>query len=106
MDENETRLPVIQDDPDGQPAPSCSPTVYVSNEEMALLGAMRRLRERSKELKREMRDADRERRSLLEAEIDELRASWKALSARREAAFVRKMIMLGHLPPEADPEEQ
>jgi hypothetical protein len=31
-----------------------------------------------------------------------MRAQWKVLSDQRERAFIRKMVMLGHLPPEAD----
>ena len=34
-----------------------------------------------------------------ESEIEEMRAVWKDLAAQREKAFIRKMIMLGHLPP-------
>lgn len=81
-------------------APSCSPKTYVSNEEVALLNAMRELREQSKELKEKMRDAEPERRSHLESRLGDLRAEWEGLAARREKAFTRKMIMLGHLPPD------
>jgi hypothetical protein len=97
----ERHLPVVQTNLD-EGEPSCSPKIYVSNEEAALLAEMRSLREQSTELKKEMRDAEPERRSRLDAETDELRAKWKDLAAQREKAFVRKMIMLGHLPPEAD----
>ena len=103
MDKDELWLPVIQDEKDGD-VPSCSPTIYVSNEEAALLAGMRELRERSIELKRQLKNADPEQRLLLETEIGSLRAQWKDLAAQREKAFIRKMIMLGHLPPEADPD--
>jgi len=92
-------LPVIQSEPDEE-APSCSPTIYVSNEEVWLLTEMRKLRERSLELKQQIRTAEGQDRSRLESEIGELRAKWKDLAAQRERAFVRKMIMLGHLPPD------
>ena len=92
-------LPVVQSDLD-ESEPSCSPKIYVSNEEVALLEEMRRLREQSVEFKKAMRDADPEQRSHLESEIDEMRKKWKGLSAQREKAFIRKMIMLGHLPPD------
>jgi hypothetical protein len=94
-------LPVIQPALD-EDAPSCSPKIYVSNEEAALLAEMRHLRERSLKLKKDLRGANPHQRSHLESEIDEMRAKWKALSARRERAFIRKMVMLGHLPPEAE----
>ena len=90
---------MIQSDLD-EDAPSCSPKIYVSNEEAALLTEMRRLREQSSELKQEIRDANPQQRAHLESQIDEMRAKWKTLSAQREKAFVRKMIMLGHLPPD------
>jgi hypothetical protein len=94
-------LPVVQTNLD-EGEPSCSPKIYVSNEEAALLAEMRRLREQSLELKKKMRGADPQRRSHLESEITEMRAKWKVLAAQREKAFIRKMVMLGHLPPEAD----
>jgi len=102
MANDDRDLPVVQTDLDEEAAPSCSPTIYVSNEEAALLAAMRNLRNRSVELKKELRDTDPQQRSRLESEIDEMRAEWKDLAAQRERAFVRKMIMLGHLPPEAE----
>jgi hypothetical protein len=101
MADDTKHLPVIENELDQDEA-SCSPKIYVSNEEVALLDAMRSLREQSKELKKEMRDAEPERRSQLESELGDLRAEWKDLAARRETAFIRKMIMLGHLPPEAE----
>ena len=55
--------------------------------------------ELSLELKKELGSANAERRSILESEIDEMRTKWKGLADQREKAFVRKMIMLGHLPP-------
>jgi len=98
-------LPVVQGDLD-EDEPSCSPKIYVSNEEAALLAEMRQLREQSVELKKVMRDAEPEQRSQLESEVDEMREKWKSLAARREKAFIRKMIMLGHLPAEADIESR
>jgi DNA repair exonuclease SbcCD ATPase subunit len=91
-------LPVVQTDLD-EGEPSCSPKIYVSNEEAALLAEMRRLREQAVELKKGIRNAKSRQRSRLEEEIEEIRAKWKNLAAQREKAFIRKMIMLGHLPP-------
>jgi hypothetical protein len=48
----------------------------------------------------ELRTADHNRRERLEGEIQALRAKWHDLATRREQAFIRKMIMLGHLPPD------
>ena len=95
---NEDRfLPVLDDGLD-EPAPVCSPKIYVSNEEAALLAAMRRLRERSLDLRRELKGVKTGDRARLETEIDELRVQWKMLAKRREEAFRQKMIMLGHIP--------
>lgn len=100
MATEDKHLPVIQPDLDDETAPSCSPKIYVSNEEVALLDAMRALRQQSIELKLEMRTANTTRRSELEAEIAALREQWQELGKQREKAFIRKMIMLGHLPPD------
>ena len=98
MTNGDKHLPVIQSDID-EAESSCSPKIYVSNEEATLLAAMRDLRDRSTAIKKEMRNAEPKRRSQLETEIEEMRVKWKDLAAQREKAFVRKMIMLGHLPP-------
>jgi len=98
MSSEDRHLPVIEDGLDAE-APACSPTNYVSNEEAALLASMRRLHERSKELRREMGGADPEDRARLETALEELREEWRTLAKRRERAYVNKMVALGHLPP-------
>ena len=98
MSNDDRYLPVLEDGLD-DPAPVCSPKIYVSNEEAALLAAMRRLRERSLELRRALKDSKTSDRAHLETEIGELREEWRALAKRREEAFRQKMIMLGHIPP-------
>jgi len=108
MELKEPELPVLgQDahheaDAAAEDGPSCGPKVYVSNEEAALLNAMRGLRERGLELRRCLAaESDPERRSVLERELEALRQERDQLAARREQAFLRKMVMLGHLPPQA-----
>lgn len=101
MSDETTRLPVIQEfEGDDQELAACSPRIYVSNEEAAVLGAMRALRERSLELRRALAAADEDKRPPLESELEDLRSTWRTLAKRREEAFRRKMIMLGHLPPD------
>ena len=101
MSDDTTRLPVLSNDQnDDQEVAACSPKIYVSNEEAAVLQAMRTLRERSIELRLELESADDGEKRRLEEELDELRDRWRALATRREEAFRRKMIMLGHLPPD------
>jgi len=99
-DKTSTHLPIF----DGQPEndePSCSPKAYVSNEESAILDAMRRLRETAVELRERLKQAESsDERGRIEAELAELRAQRSDLAARREQAYKRKMIMLGHLPPD------
>lgn len=99
MVRDDQQLPVIQEDLD-QDTPSCSPSIYVSNEEAVLLARMRELRDRSLELRQQLKNSQTGQRENLESEIESLRVTWKDLAARREQAFVRKMIMLGHLPPD------
>ena len=103
MIDEDRHLPVIEDGLDDE-APICSPTNYVSNEEAALLASMRRLREESVVVRRDLKDADPEDRTRLEAELERFREEWRMLAERRERAYVNKMIALGHLPPEAKSE--
>jgi len=99
-----TRLPVHGQSPaDGttEDGPSCSPTAYVSNEESALLKAMADLGNRAVEIRTRLASAGDDERRRLEAELDEMRRTRQELGRRRERAFVRKMVMLGHLPTSA-----
>jgi hypothetical protein len=75
----------------------------VSAEEAALLALMRQLRDRSTELKEKLRQAKETEAEEIRSAIEALREEWNELSCRREKAYIRKMITLGHLPPEADP---
>ena len=96
-----THLPIFDEQPADESESSCSPKVYVSNEEKTILDAMRKLRDRAVELRQQLeviKDADDRRR--IESELAELRAERSDLAIRREQAFKRKMIMLGHLPPD------
>ena len=99
MGNDDSSLPVLDNDLE-EPAPVCSPKIYVSNEEAAVLAEMRELREKSLELRGRLEEADGGERQDLLAEIEDLRTQRKELALKREAAFTRKMIMLGHLPPE------
>jgi hypothetical protein len=98
-------LPVYGQDPDSDQedsGPSCSPTAFVSNEESAIANAMQGLRESALEIRRKLeKDVASEDRESLERRLSELRDEWSELSVKREKAYVRKMVMLGHLPPEA-----
>ena len=103
MSDEKKLLPVLpNDDGDEQELPACSPKIYVSNEEAAVLRAMRSLRERSLELRQQIESAEAGKGQHLENELEELRDRWRALAKQREEAFRRKMIMLGHLPPDED----
>jgi hypothetical protein len=108
MDLKEHELPVVDPtvgepaDPEAGERTACGPKVYVSNEEAALLHAMRGLRERGMELRQRLdAETDPVRRNALEQELGSLRQERRRLAERRERAFVRKMVMLGHLPPSA-----
>lgn len=96
-----THLPIFDERPDDETEASCSPKIYVSNEEKTILGAMRKLRDRAVELRRQLDESDTsDDRRRIESELSELRAERSDLAIRREQAFKRKMIMLGHLPPD------
>ena len=92
MSNDEQRLPVINPAEEEKEGPSCSPKVYVSNEEAALLAELRDLREASLEVRRRLENADEADRAALTSQLK--------VARKREAAFTRKMIMLGHLPPD------
>ena len=98
VDDKDRHLPVIEGALDEE-VPVCSPTNYVSNEEAALVASMRRLREESVVLRRDLKDADPADRAGLEGELERLREEWRTLAKRRERAYVNKMVALGHLPP-------
>ena len=97
-DKVSTHLPIFDKQPDDNDS-SCSPKVYISNEEKTILDAMRGLRDQALELKRQLKsiESTEDRRSI-EAELAELRAQRSDLAIRRDQASKRKMIMLGHLP--------
>lgn len=90
-------------------APEAPCTAYVSNEESAVLAAMRSLKRQAAPLKARLAQARGEGRpaadlAVVEAELAALREAWQRLADRREAAYRRKMVMLGHLPPGAGEE--
>jgi hypothetical protein len=100
-DKAPTRLPVLDAQPDGPDEPSCSPTVYVSNEEKVIAAAMLELRERAVHLRERLKSpGSDEERGRLTGELEALRSERAELAVRRDEAFRRKMIMLGHLPPD------
>ena len=57
----DNNLPVLENSEPEEDLPSCSPRVYISNEEGALLSAMRNLREQSIELRKELENIDARR---------------------------------------------
>ena len=99
MSEND-ELPVVQAcvTADGEPK------TYVTNEEATIVGALHGLHAEAGALKRQLADADSDARPVLEKQLAELRARRRDLLQRREAAYRRKMIMLGHLPPDDEVE--
>lgn len=98
MDERRS-LPVV-DPPAEAAGGSCGPKVYVTFEESALLAAMRRTHEEATGVRRELAGAGTDgTRERLERRLDELREQWRTLAARREHAYRRKMVMLGHMDP-------
>lgn len=106
-DRDPVRLPIHspRGEADNVAAPTCSPKIYVSNEEASVLREMHALRERALELRAELASALKPRRHELSQELEALRGRRRQLERRREQAFRRKMVMLGHLPESALDEE-
>jgi len=106
-DRDPVRLPIHSQhgEADGGAAPACAPKIYVSNEEASVLREMHALRARALELRAELAAAPEPRRRELGLELEALRGRRRQLERRREQAFRRKMVMLGHLPESALEEE-
>jgi len=106
-DRDPLRLPIHSQhvEADGDAAPACAPKIYVSNEEASVLREMHALRVRALELRAELAAAPEPRRRELGLELEALRGRRRQLERRREQAFRRKMVMLGHLPESALEEE-
>ena len=104
-DRDDFELPVYGQGPDdGEDGdnPSCSPTAFVSNEESALVKTMQELRAHALVIRQKLEeDGETDDRARLEQRLADLRSQWSQLSKEREKAYRRKMVMLGHLPPEA-----
>jgi hypothetical protein len=90
-------FPVIQADPEAE-APSACTAGWVSNEELHYLEAMRELRGRGIELRAQIQAAGPTTRRQLEQELEQLRAEWQDLAAKRHTAERRKMAQWGHIP--------
>lgn len=97
-----THLPIFDEQPEEEESDaSCSPKIYVSNEEVTILAAMRELRDKAADLRGRLKEgASPDEQLGIEAELAELRAQRSDLAICREKAYKRKMIMLGHLPPD------
>lgn len=99
-DEPVLELPVFPCGDDND-APVCGPTAYVSNEEAAIVSEMRAVKAEADEVRAlRCETASDAEQAGLDHRLAELRALWSELADRRERAYRRKMIMLGHLPPD------
>ncbi len=91
------RLPVIGSVAEPECGDSCGTKAWVSLEESAILSALHALRRRADEVRGRIERASPAERPELEAALDALRVERMELDHRREAAYRRKMVMLGHL---------
>jgi len=91
------RLPVIGSVAEPECGDSCGTKAWVSLEESAILAALHALRRRADEVRGLIEEASPAERPELEAALDTLRGERTELDRRREAAYRRKMVMLGHL---------
>jgi len=84
------------------PSSSC-PKAYVTLEEAAILRKLRAVRDRALALRAQVQEATGDaQRAKLEQELARLREQRRNLLTQQDAAWTRKMIMLGHLPPDAE----
>jgi hypothetical protein len=102
-DRDPVRLPIHSQhgEADGGAGPACAPKIYVSNEEASVLRELHALRKRVLELRAELAVAAEPQQRELGLELEALRGHRRQLELRREQAFRRKMVMLGHLPESA-----
>jgi hypothetical protein len=98
------RLPLHGHGEESAEQSSCDMTkVYISLEEKSILADIRALRDRAVDLRMRLDAAETdEQRTEIGAQLGQLREQRKELGVRREAAYTRKMIMLGHLPPDVE----
>jgi hypothetical protein len=98
--------PTSEDPAAAEAGSACGAKVYVTNEEAAVVRALKRLHDRAVGIREVLQGTDDgAERERLETELANLRREREALSVRREAAYRRKMVMLGHMPPSALLEE-
>jgi len=81
---------------------SCGTKAYVTYEEASLVRALKNMHDTAVAVRERLQaTSDPGERGRLESELEKLRRDREALSTRREAAYRRKMVMLGHMPPSA-----
>ena len=92
----------------------CQPVKVPTDDEMTALNALRRIKERVREIKKQMSDlsesalsetplsetasdADNEQMHHLTKELDKLNREWKKWERKRDEAARERMILLGHI---------
>ncbi len=102
MTTNDGTLPVFDSaNPDPEPDDACSLKNYVTNEQASIAAEMRRLRDRAEVIRTRIEAADSAReKEDLNVELVELRRCRERLVVYREKAIERKMVILGHEPPD------
>lgn len=81
----------------------CKSIEVPTDEELSALNALRKVKDRVREIKKRLseiglsiRREDILERSVLEDEMKALRSEWKNLEEKRERATRKRMILLGH----------
>ncbi|MBW1667994.1 MAG: hypothetical protein JRI79_10525 [Deltaproteobacteria bacterium] len=84
----------------------CARLEVPTDEELAALNALRKIKERVRELKKSIKalssgkgEQEKEKVKVLESELFELRAQWDEWEKKRKEAARRRMMMLGHEKP-------
>ncbi len=97
---DDQRLPVLNH-PMTHAMAACALPGGLSEEEVALVAEIHRVRQRAAELQRRLEAATAaDERSTLAAELEALREERARVVAQRETAWHDKMVRLGHLAPD------
>jgi len=85
---------------------NCQPLEVPTRDELVALNALRAIKDRVREIKKELSDMptpekeeDTDKKMGLEAEMKRLKSEWKEWEEKKEYAARERMILLGHEEP-------
>ena len=85
---------------------SCQPVEVPTRDELVALNALRAIKDRVREIKKELSDIsysekkeDKDKKMGLETDMKRLKSEWKEWEEKKEHAARERMILLGHEEP-------